>query len=174
MPSPAPTPHPNPGSNPSTSARAEAAGRRRLNALIWVAVGAFFVWMQWPMLKGSFYRATGATAPISIEWRTNLDAALAESRATGRLVLVDFSADWCPPCVVMKHDTWPDADVRALVAQSYVPVLVDPDLDASASDRYGVSAIPAVLILDGSGEVVARAGYLPASGMRRFLTERRH
>ena len=125
------------------------------------------------MLKGSFYRATGAAAPASVEWRTDLDAALAEARADGRLVLVDFSADWCPPCVAMKHDTWPDAGVRAIVAQSYVPVLVDPDRDTASSDRYGISAIPAVLILDASGQVVARAGYLPASGMKRFLKERK-
>lgn len=141
--------------------------------MIWLAVGLFFVWMQWPMLKGSFYRATGAAAPSSIAWRTDLDAALEEARTTGRLVLADFSADWCPPCVVMKHDTWPDEAVRALVAQSYVPVLVDPDRDADASARYEIDAIPAVLILDGTGRVVARAGYLPASGMRRFLTARR-
>lgn len=134
---------------------------------------AFFAWMQWPMLKGSFYRASGAAAPAAIEWRTDLDGALAEARSTGRLVLADFSADWCPPCVAMKHDTWPDADVRALVSAGYVPVLIDPDCDATASDRYGIDAIPAVLILDGSGQIVARAGYLPASGMRRFLTEQR-
>ena len=150
-----------------------ASRRRRRNAAIWLAVGAFVVWMQWPTLKGTFYRATGAAAPASIAWRTDLDAAIAESRASGRLVLVDFSADWCPPCIAMKHDTWPDARVRALVSQSYVPVLVDPDRDTSSSARYEVDAIPTILILDGSGQVIARAGYLPASGMRRLLTERR-
>ncbi len=173
VPSPAPTPHPNPGSSPNTSARAPASGWHRRGAVIWLVAGTFFVWMQWPMLKGSFYRATGAAAPASIEWRTDLDAALAEARTAGRLVLVDFSADWCPPCVAMKHDTWPDAEVRALVSRSYVPVLVDPDRDASVSDRYDISAIPAILILDASGQVVARSGYLPASGMKRFLTEHR-
>ena len=150
-----------------------AAGWHHGNTLLWVAVAAFAAWMQWPMLKGSFYRATGAAAPASIEWRTDLDAAITEARSTDRLVLADFSADWGPPCVVMKHDTWPDEEVRAIVSASYVPVLVDPDRNDEAAARYGIDAIPAVLIIDGSGAIVARAGYLPASGMRRFLTERR-
>jgi thiol:disulfide interchange protein len=164
-------PSPEGNRNPGTTAPPAVPPRR--NALVWLAVGAFVVWMQWPMLKGAFYRATGAAAPAAIDWRTDLDAALAEARSTGRLVLADFSADWCPPCVVMKHDVWPDDEIGALVARSYVPVLVDPDRDEKAAARYGIDAIPAVLILDGSGRVVARAGYLPASGMRRFLRERR-
>jgi thiol:disulfide interchange protein len=125
------------------------------------------------MLKRSFDRTTGATAPAGIEWRTDLDAALAESRATGRVVLVDFSADWCPPCVAMKHDVWPDAAVRALVSQSYVPVIIDPDRDTTTTARLDVDAIPTVLVLDGSGQILARASYLPASGLRRFHAERR-
>jgi uncharacterized protein YyaL (SSP411 family) len=144
---------------------------RRGEPVIWLAFGAVLVTMQWPMLKGWYYRAAGTAAPSTIEWRTDFDAALAESRATGRKVLADIKADWCPPCIAMKHDTWADPEVAALVARSYVPLLVDIDHDTIVSPRYDVSAIPTILILDGSGQVVARAGYLPASGMKRFLNE---
>jgi thioredoxin-like negative regulator of GroEL len=147
--------------------------RRRISweTILWTAVIAFVVWVQWPMLKGLYYRATGGQALVTIAWRTDLDAALAESRATGRRVLVDFNAEWCPPCVVMKHDVWPHRRVTTLVEQDYVPVLIDIDRDAATSSRYGIDAIPAVLILDGTGAVLARAGYLPVSGMERLLKE---
>jgi 2,3-bisphosphoglycerate-independent phosphoglycerate mutase len=93
----------------------------------------------------------------------------AEARRTGRLVLVDVGADWCPPCIAMKHDVWSDPEVGRRVAASYVPLLVDADRDDVVSPRYGVSGIPTVLILDASGNVIRRASYLPRSGMLRFL-----
>jgi thiol:disulfide interchange protein len=137
--------------------------------LVTVAVGA-----QWPMLKGWFYRATGAPEPsTSITWRTDLSSALGEARARHSLVLVEFSASWCPPCIAMKHEVWPDPRVTAAVNASFVPVKVDIDADSTLSDRYDVPAIPAVLVLDASGKLVRRYdGYLPLDGMLQFLAPR--
>jgi thiol:disulfide interchange protein len=75
----------------------------------WVAVAAIVLVMQWPMLKGTWYKRTGAQAPLSaITWHTELDAAMAEAARLERPIPVDFAADWCPPCITMKHDVWPD------------------------------------------------------------------
>jgi len=98
-----------------------------------------------------------------------LDTALAEARRTSRPVLVDFSASWCPPCVVMKHEVWPDPTIERAVADSYVPLLVEVDRNAAVSDRFGIESIPTILDLDGHGQVVRRAAILPVSGMLRFL-----
>jgi thiol:disulfide interchange protein len=134
--------------------------------LVTVAVGA-----QWPMLKGWYYRATGAPEPsTSITWRTDLSSALGEARARHSLVLVEFSASWCPPCIAMKHEVWPDPRVAAAVKASFVAVKVDVDADSTLSDRYDVPAIPAVLVLDAKGKLVRRHdGYLPLDGMLQFL-----
>lgn len=110
----------------------------------------------------------------SIPWRTNLDAALAEARQTNRPVLVDFSASWCPGCIVMKNEVWPDAAVGRTVAASYVPVLVDVDRQTELANRFGVDSIPTVLVLDGQGHALRRAGFLPAPGMLRFLSDDLH
>lgn len=122
-------------------------------------------------MKGFYYR-TAATPPpqSSIEWRTDLHAALHEARRSGKQVLIDISADWCPPCIAMKHDVWPHPGVERTVARSYVPVLIDADRDVAVMDRYGIRGIPAIVIVDGSGAVIRRATFLSASGMVKFLT----
>jgi thiol:disulfide interchange protein len=142
---------------------------------LWFGVFALVAAIQWPMLKGFYYRATGVAGPASrIEWRTDVAAALAEARRTGRPVLVDFGAEWCPPCLAMKHDVWPDREVGRAVSVGYVPLAVDVDRNGPVAEHYGVNGIPVVLILDAEGHEVRRAsGYLPVSGILRFLSETR-
>ncbi len=143
---------------------------RRWDDLIWVAVLlAVLIW-RWPILKGYYYRLANVQAEASaIDWHTDLSTALDEARRTGRPVLADFNATWCPPCAAMKHDTWTDDDVERAVSASTVPLLVDIDRDPATASRYGIEAVPTVLLLDGNGTVIRRAGFLPASGVLRFL-----
>ena len=143
---------------------------RRVEPLLWLALLAIVLVVQWPMAKGWYYRTTDRPIPPSaVAWRTDFDAALDEAKREGRLVLVDIGADWCPPCIAMKHDVWSDAEVGRRVARAYVPVLIDADHDDVVSPRYGVSGIPTVLVLDADGRVLRRANYLSRSGMLRFL-----
>lgn len=162
----------------ATSARHRAVGRlttirawiARHERFLWAGLFAVVLLIQWPMLKGAYYRAAKVPAPpTSIQWRTDLDAALVEARLTQKQVFVDFSADWCPPCIVMKHDVWPDPAVERALTQSYVPVLIDVDRNDTVPERYGVRGIPTVLVLDDQGRVVRRANFLSAQGMVRFL-----
>ena len=139
---------------------------------IWVvAILALLVW-RWPVVKGYYYKVAHVPAPATaIAWRTSLDEALAEARRDGKRVVVDFSADWCPPCLAMKHDVWPDPDVARAVAAGYVPVLIDTDRDGATTARYGVRGIPTVLVLDASGTVIRNGAPLTSSAMVRFLSE---
>jgi thioredoxin:protein disulfide reductase len=43
---------------------------------------------------------------------SDLDAAIASGRKAGRVVLIDFSADWCTECRVMERTVFADANVR--------------------------------------------------------------
>jgi thiol:disulfide interchange protein len=141
---------------------------------IWmVAIVAVLAW-RWPVLKGYYYKLADVPAPATtIEWRTNVDEALAEARSNGKRVVVDFTADWCPPCIAMKHDVWPDAEVARLVTSSYIPVLIDTDRDGATTERYGVRGIPTVLVLDGTGAVIRNGAPLTASSMVSFLATTR-
>lgn len=150
-------------------------GRRASReTIVWAFVIAFLLIAQWPMLKGRYYQWRGAPPPTGgIAWRTDLDAALAEAGRTGKPVLVDFAADWCPPCVTMNHEVWPDPEVAALVADGYVPLRVDIDAHPAIADRYQVAGIPSVLVVDRHGKVLRTASFLSRGGMQAFLREGR-
>jgi protein disulfide-isomerase len=140
--------------------------------LLWALVIGGIAYMQWPMLKGMFYKATNAQAPASaVAWRTGFDTAMAESAQTGKPVLVDFTASWCPPCKVMKHEVWPDAAVASAANDGYVPLLVDVDdpQNAEVARRYGIRGIPTVLVLDASGKVLRSGSYMSKGDMLDFL-----
>jgi thiol:disulfide interchange protein len=148
-----------------------SAGWKRREPVLWALLVVFAVTVQWPVLKGWYYRASGTAAPTtSISWQKNLSYALVEARSEHKLVVVDFSASWCPPCIAMKHEVWPNPKVATTVRKSFVAVTVDVDHDDGLSDRYDVSGIPAVLVLDASGRVLRRHdGFLPLDGMLQFL-----
>jgi thiol:disulfide interchange protein len=44
-----------------------------------------------------------------------------------RLVLVDFSTDWCAPCKRLSEMTWEDEGVRAWLSETAVCLKVEVD-----------------------------------------------
>ena len=151
-------------------------GWRHREPVLWGTIIVLALTVQWPILKGWYYGESGAVAPASaVAWRGDLTAALAEARKAHKGVLIDFSASWCPPCIAMKHEVWPDAEVARAINAGYVPVAVDADNSKGLTERYNVDNLPTVLLLDADGRVLKRnEGYLPASGVLRFLAETAH
>lgn len=157
---------------PNSRAEQACCFRRWRGLLLWAVLIGGIVYLQWPMLKGMYYKTTGVAAPASaVAWRTGFEAALAESAQSGKPVLVDFTASWCPPCKVMTHEVWPDARVASAVNDQYVPLLVDVDdpRNAAVSQKYGIRSIPTILILDAGGEVLNVGSFLSADDMLDFL-----
>ncbi|BCS35136.1 hypothetical protein TBR22_A43620 [Luteitalea sp. TBR-22] len=149
-----------------------AVRRASRETIVWGFVIALLLVAQWPMIKGRYYQWRGAPAPASaIAWRTDHAAALAESRRTGKPVLADFAAGWCPPCITMNHEVWPDPEVAALVTRDYVPLKVDIDRHPDLAERYEVAGIPSVLVLDHDGRVLRTASFLSRGGMQAFLRD---
>lgn len=144
----------------------------RSSWLLWILVLGVVGFMQWPMLKGWYYKSNATPPPpASFTWRTDLDSALVDARLSGRLVFVDFHATWCPPCITMQHDVWPDPAVGAAMDAAYIPVAIDVDRDPGTSGRYGVRAIPTLVVLDEDGRVIDRTTYLGKSGLLALLAE---
>src|ERR1041384_640136 len=80
-------------------------------------------------------------------------------------VLVDFWAEWCPPCRAMNPT------IESL-ARDFKVCKVNVDTNQELAARYGISSIPALLIFR-DGQIVARhVGVPPEATLRAELGER--
>jgi thioredoxin 2 len=83
-------------------------------------------------------------------------------------VLVDLWAPWCGPCRMVSPAL---AQVAADLAGRIKLVKVNVDESPDVQRRFGVQAIPTLLIMQ-DGRVLSRqAGAAPAAALRAWVTE---
>lgn len=88
----------------------------------------------------------------------DIQAALALAKTDRKEVLLDFGADWCPDCVALDS-MFHSAQVESLLNSDYVVVPIDVgdwNLNMSTASQYvdlSTSGIPALVVMDGSGQV---------------------
>jgi thiol:disulfide interchange protein len=93
----------------------------------------------------------------------------ARARSEAKLVLYDFTAEWCMPCHHLEAQVFSNAEVAAMINERFIPVRVvdrmrEEGRNASAVDelqqRYVVSGFPTL--------VFARPGEAPRGRMEGF------
>lgn len=145
--------------------------------VFWLLVVGAFVYLQWPMLKGTAYRVLGVQPRKSaITWQRDFESARTQAQTAAKPMLLVFSAAWCPPCNVMKHDVWPDPEVETVINRDFVPLYLDVDEQATKAiaERYGVGGIPAVFVVDADGKVLRKASFMSQSQTLEFLGTAEH
>lgn len=108
-----------------------------------------------------------------IPWSNDVSAAIVEADSAECIVMVDFTAVWCPPCRAMEDSTFSDPSVVKKSA-SFIPVRVDVDKQRETAEKYGGNArkyggigIPNILFLDGEGRRIKQVvGY---HGPQKFI-----
>lgn len=148
-------------------------GISKVAALRWLLILAL-VAMQWPMLKGLYYKnfkSEEKQEHSAVNWRASFEQAKTEAIRTGKPILLDFSASWCPPCLVMKNEVWNQAEVGQAVENSVIPLLVDVDVaeNRPLAARYQVESIPSIIVITPEGEVLKQKGYMDAEDLVAML-----
>lgn len=98
---------------------------------------------------------TAGASDVPIAWGKSVPAAIETAARDRQPVLIDVWATWCKPCKRMDEVTYRDPVVLRAIA-GFVPVKVDADAHGLFVDRYEIDAYPTVLVLDGTGEELAR------------------
>jgi thioredoxin 1 len=88
-------------------------------------------------------------------------------RAAGP-VLVDFSADWCPPCRMIEPVV---AELASTLAGRLTVFRLDVDHHPEVGIRYGVMSMPTLILFGGGRPVDRLVGFSTAGHVRRWVAD---
>src|SRR5512140_436850 len=142
-------------------------------------------WLAWAVvlliavrvLTVVFLKEDGADL---VKW-VPLAQAQQRARASGKLIMYDFSAAWCGPCRAMDVAVFRDRQASGQINTLVIPVRVvdrkqEDGRNTSEIDdlqrRYGVRAFPTIVIADAQGQVRERMeGFRGRSAFFQVLGE---
>jgi thiol-disulfide isomerase/thioredoxin len=85
-----------------------------------------------------------------IGWLKDYKEAIKIAKDSGKPIILDFTASWCKPCRKMDNEFWTRADVIE-ISKDFVCVKIDYDQNTTLVNKYGIRAIPTVMITDSWG-----------------------
>jgi protein disulfide-isomerase len=136
--------------------------------LILVAGLALFAVTRFQRAGG--VQAAPAQLPVAFASSKPLEAATADARATGKPMLLFFTADWCPPCKSLKKNALSEPTVADAFNARTVPVYVDCTNDVPAIGReLNIEGFPTLILVRNGKEVSRVVGALSTSELLAWL-----
>jgi thiol:disulfide interchange protein DsbD len=108
-----------------------------------------------------------------ITWEPYSEAVIRRAAEAGRPVIIDFYADWCPPCRELDSRVFTRKQVVDAL-ESFVKVRADltdqnSSANAAISERYSVSVLPTVVFIGSDGQERRSLRLMGYEAPSRFL-----
>ena len=84
------------------------------------------------------------------------------------LVLVDFYAEWCGPCKIMKPRI---LDVAERMGDNVKVVQIDVDKEKELATRFRISSVPTLIIFKNGKQQWRQSGIISAFALMKLLQE---
>ena len=95
-----------------------------------------------------------------IQWGNNLDSAFTIASNSNKIIMIDFMAEWCPPCQKMDKNTFSNTNVINK-SNEFIAVRIDVDKQQNIAEQYNGNArkyggigIPNILFLDKEKKII--------------------
>lgn len=115
---------------------------------------------------------TAALAESPIFSKYTYEQAKQQAQKEGKVLLMDFTASWCPPCKKMETTTWIDEEVQSWIKENAIAVQFDVDKDQKTAEIMHIEAMPTIILFtakSGSKEFGRQVGYMGAAELLRWL-----
>ncbi|CAN5276984.1 hypothetical protein BH11CYA1_BH11CYA1_10030 [soil metagenome] len=89
-----------------------------------------------------------------------------------KLLLIDFTASWCPPCKKMESTTWADDEVQGWIKENAIAIQIDVDEDKKTTSALKVEAMPTIVLFsaeDRASEFGRQVGFMSPGELLRWL-----
>jgi thiol-disulfide isomerase/thioredoxin len=95
--------------------------------------------------------------------------AVEKGRQSGKLVVIDAMASWCPPCKAMDRRTWTNQSLTKWMRENCIAVQFDVDRDPVSMKALKVRAMPTIIIYADGEELAREVGGFDAKDMLEWL-----
>lgn len=153
---------------------------RNFFGVLMLAMAAYLVWPVLPsFITVPVNRALGQGSENHLPFKrvaniAELDAAI--KSAKGRMIMLDFYADWCVACKEMEKFTFSDANVQAALKETVllqVDVTKNDENDKVLLQRFNLFGPPGIIFFDAAGNEIKPTiiGYKNAQDFITILTK---
>jgi thioredoxin 1 len=85
-----------------------------------------------------------------------------------KLVLIDFTAEWCGPCKMMKPIL---AELRERMGDKIRILKIDIDRSSAVSDAFNIQSVPTLILIRKGNILWRQSGMMHANQLERIIDQ---